>query len=195
MTTAVDIVNQAINLIGDDQPPVTGVYPTFDSSTAGKAAAQLYGLCVRSVGRQFGWDFARNQVTLTLTPNAAPLGYSFEYAYPMFGGQVAVQIWQLLPDVTAPNFDLNNPIPVNWTVGNAVVNGTQSKVIWSSVANARAVCNNNPNENTWDPLFQQAMVRLLASAMAMAIAGKPDVAESMLNSGSAFESLGETRQD
>src|ERR1700761_3301085 len=91
------IVNQAIILIGDYQPPVTGLAPNFDSSVAGKAAAQLYGLCVRAVGRQFGWDFARNQVSLTLTGNSAPLGYSFEYAYPMFGGAVAVQVWQIVP--------------------------------------------------------------------------------------------------
>jgi len=179
-------------LIGDDVPPVTGVAPTFDNSTAGKAAQQLYGLCVNAVGRQFGWDFARNTVTLTPTANAAPLGYTTEYVYPMFGGQVAIQIWQLVPSVFP---DLNNPIPVNWTVGNAVVAGVQSKVIWSSLANAVAVCNNNPTEATWDALFQQAVVRLLASAMAMAVAGKPDVAESMLQSGAAFETLGETRQD
>ncbi len=193
--TSTDIVNQAIQLIGDDQPLVTGTAPGFDSSVAGKAAAQLYGLCVRAVGRQFGWDFARNQVTLTLTANVAPLGYAHEYAYPMFGGQVAIQIWQILPDLTAAGVDLNNPVPVNWTVGNAIVSAVQSKVIWTNVAAARALCNNNPSEATWDPLFQQSVVRLLASSMAMAIAGKPDVAESMLNSGSAFESIGETRQD
>ena len=192
MTTSTEIVNQAINLIGDDQPAVTGVAPTFDSSVAGKAAAQLYGLCVRAVGRQFGWDFARNAVTLTLTGNAAPLGYTYEYAYPVFAGLVAIQIWQLAPTAFT---DLNNPIPVNWTVGNAVVAGTQTKVIWSSLQNAVAIVNNNPSENLWDPLFQQAVVRLLASSMAMAIAGKPDVAQAMLESGSAFESLGESRQD
>jgi hypothetical protein len=191
--TSTNIVNQACNLIGNDIPPVTGVAPTFDSSTAGKAAAQLYGLCVTAVGRQFGFDFARNQVALTLTANVPPLGYTYEYAYPMFGGAVALQIYQLVPPF--PLADPNNPAPINWTVGNAVVAGTQKKVIWSNLQNASAVCNNNPNESTWDPLFQQAVVRLLASAMAMAIAGKPDLAEGMLTSGSAFESLGETRRD
>lgn len=192
MLTAAEIVNQSLQLIGDDIPPVTGVYPTFDNSTAGKAATKLYALCVKAVGRQFGWDFARNQVALALTGNVAPLGFTFEYAYPMFGGDVALQIWQLVPAVFV---DLNNPMPINWTVGNAVVNGTQAKVIWSSVPNALAVCNNNPSEATWDALFQQAVVRMLASAMAMAVAGKPDVAEAMLNSGAAFETLGESRQD
>jgi hypothetical protein len=192
--TSNDVVNQAIFLIGDDQPPVTGNAPTFDTSTAGKAAAQLYGLCVRSVGRQFGWDFSRNQVVLAATGNGAPypMGYLHEYLYPMAGGDVAVQIWQLIPGVVA---DLNNPAPINWTVGNTLVAGAQKKVIWCDEAAPVAMINNSPTEATWDPLFQQAVVRLLASAMAMAIAGKPDIAQSMLESGSAFESLGENRQD
>lgn len=188
MTTATDIINQSIYLIGDDQPLVTGVFPTFDSSVAGKAAAQLYALTVRAVGRQFGWDFGRNIVSLALTGNPPPLGYLFEYLYPANG----VQVWQLMPAVFV---DLNNPIPVNWTVGNTLVAGVQKKVIWTSVSQAVAAYNNNPTEDTWDPLFQQAVVRLLASAMAMAVAGKPDVAAAMLDSGSAFENLGEARQD
>lgn len=193
MLTSTDIVNQAINLIGDDMPPVTGVAPTFDSSTAGKAAAQLYGLCVQAAGRQFGWDFARNQVTLTASGNAAPfpMGYSGEYLYPSNG----IQIWQLFGDLGAAGVDLNNPVPLNWTVGNTLVSAVQKKVIWTSIPSPRAIYNNAPSESTWDPLFQMAVVRLLASAMAMAIAGKPDVAESMLSSGAAFETLAESRED
>lgn len=188
MTTATDIVNQAIYLIGDDQTPVTGVFPTFDNSLAGKAASLLYALTVRAVGRQFGWDFARNVVNLTLSGNPAPLGFSFEYLYPGNG----VEVWQLLPPTQV---DPNNPIPLNWVVGNTLVSSVQTKVIWASQQNAVAVYNNNPNENTWDALFQQAVVRLLASAMAMALKGKPDIAAGMLESGSAFESIGETRED
>jgi hypothetical protein len=186
-----DIVNQAIFLIGDDQPPVTGVAPTFDSSVAGKAAAQLYYLCVRAVGRQFGWDFARNQFPLVATANAPPLGYAYEYSYPVFAGLVAPEIYQLVPPF--PVADPNNPAPIDWTIGNTIVSGTQTKVIWSNLQNAAVICNSNPSESLWDPLFQQAVVRLLASAMAMAIAGKPDVAQGMLESGSAFENLAEAR--
>jgi hypothetical protein len=193
MTTSTDIINEAVMMMGGNQPLVTGVYPTFDNSTTGKAAQQLYALTVRAVGRQFGWDFARNQVTLVLSGNLAPLGFTFEYVYPVLAGLTAVEVYQLAP--TFPLTDPNNPIPVNWTIGNAVVGGVQSKVIWSNQAGAVAVINNNPSENLWDALFQQAVVRLLASAMAMAVAGKPDVAQGMLESGSAFETLGETRRD
>jgi hypothetical protein len=189
MTTATDIVQQAVYLIGDDVPPVTGVYPTFDGSKAGQAAAVLYGLTVRAVARQFGWDFGRAIVSLTLSGNAAPLGFSYEYTYPGNG----VEVWQLMPP--QPLTDPNNPVPVDWVVGNTLVKNVQTKVIWSNQQNAVAAYHNNPSENTWDPLFQQAVVRLLASAMAMALKGKPDVAAAMLESGSAFESLAETRPD
>ena len=193
MPTSQEIVNEAIMLMGGNQPLVTGIYPTFDNSTTGKAAQQLYALTVRAVARQFGFDFARNQVALALSGNPAPLGFAFEYVYPTIAGLTAVQIWQVAP--AFPIADPNNPIPVNWTVGNTLIAGVQSKVIWSNQAGAVAVINNNPSENLWDPLFQQAVVRLLASAMAMAVAGKPDVAEAMLSSGSAFETLAETRRD
>lgn len=191
--TSTDIVNQAVQMIGDNIPPVTGVAPNFDSSTAGKAAAQLYALSVQAAGRQFGWDFARNQVTLSASGNAAPfpMGFPFEYLYPSNG----IQVWQLGPDFTDVAYDPNNPSPVNFSVGNTLVLGVQRKVIWTDQPNARAIYNNNPTESVWDPLFQMAVVRLLASAMAMAIAGKPDVAQMMLETGGAFETLAESRQD
>ena len=188
MLTSTNVANQAINLIGDNMPAITGVAPNFDSSTAGKAAAQFYALCVNAAARQFGWDFARKQVVLTPTGNSAPLGFLYEYAYPSNG----VQVWQIMPGAIS---DPNNPLPVNWTIGNAVVASVQAKVIWCNLPGAIAIYNNAPNESTWDPLFQMAVVRLLANAMSMAIAGKPDVAEAMLQSGAAFEKLGESRDD
>lgn len=186
--TSNDIANQAIMYIGDNQPPVTGLAPNFDTSTAGLALARFYAPVVATVARQWGWDLARAAVALALTGNAAPQGWTYEYAYPPNG----IELWQLIPPAPA---DVNNPLPVNWNVGNAVVAGSQAKVIWTNLQNALAVYNNNPNENTWDPLFREAVVRLLASVLAMAIAGKPDTAQTMLESGSAFESIGEGRPD
>lgn len=182
------VANQALQDLGGNMPAVQGQAPTFDNSTAGKALQRLYTPTVQTVARQFGWDFARCLVALALTGNAAPLGYSFEYAYPSNG----VEVWQLMPRV-ADIPDPNNPLPVNWNVGNTLVAGVQTKVIWSNLANAQAVYNNAPAESVWDPLFREAVVRLLTSVLAMAIAGKPDVAEAYLQSGAAFEAIGETR--
>ena len=110
--TPTTIVNQAIQLIGDDQPPVTGVYPTFDSSLAGVAAAALYGPCVATVGQKFAFGFSRQYVSLTLSGNTAPMGWAYEYLYPT----TAIEIRQLMPMTVA---DLNNPLPQNWSLGNS----------------------------------------------------------------------------
>lgn len=181
------IANQALIIASDNMPAVVGQAPTFDNSTAGKALQSLYTPCVQTVAREFGWDFARASVNLTLTANSAPLGYAFEYLYPN-----GVQVWQLLP---ATITDPNNPTPVNYNVGNAQVSGVQTKVIWTSVPAAKAIYNNAPQESTWDPLFREAVVRLLASELSIALNGRPDTASVLLDSGSAFESIGEMRQD
>jgi hypothetical protein len=186
--TSNDVANQALQDLGGNMPQVQGQAPTFDSSTAGKALQRLYTPTVQTVARQFGWDFARCVVALVLTGNVAPLGYAFEYTYPSNG----VEVWQLMPPAAAIA-DPNNPLPINWTVGNTLVAAVQTKVIWSNLANALGVYNNAPTEAVWDPLFREAVVRLLTSVLAMAIAGKPDVAEAYLQSGAAFEGIGETR--
>jgi len=186
--TSNEIANQAIQLIGDNQPAVTGQAPNFDTSTAGIALSKLYIPCVRTVGRKFGWDFARSQFTLALSGNAPPVGWAYEYVYPAFG----VEVWQLLP---AAITDPNNPLPVRWSVGNNEVGGTQTKVIWSNLANALCNYNNAPSEATWDPGFRESVVRLLASELAMAIAGKPDTMQTLTETFGAFEGIAESRPD
>lgn len=186
--TSNTVANQAIMLCGDNQTPVQGLAPNFDSSTTGKILQKIYAPAVATVSRQWGWDLARNEVALVATGNTPPLGYAFEYAYPSNG----IEVWQLVPQTQA---DVNNPLPVNWNVGNAVVSSAQVKVIWTNLANAQAIYNNNPNEGTWDALFREAVVRLLASELAMAGVGRPTTAQAMLESGGAFETLGESRPD
>ena len=183
--TSNDVANQALQLVGNNLPPVTGFAPTFDSSSVGTTLALLYGPVVQTVGRQFGWDFARNLVALTPTGNT-PFLYNYEYVYPTNG----VEVWQIVP----ATIDVNNPLPTTWSVANTLVAGVQTKVIQTNVAAAQAVYNNNPTEATWDALFREAVVRLLASELAMANVGRPDTAESNLQSGAAFESLGESRK-
>lgn len=188
MPISTDIANQAILLIGGNMPPVTGVPPNFDGSTAGRAAGALYGPCVATIARQNCWDFARKTATLVATGNNPPPNWAFEYAYPTN----AVQIWCLHPTLIA---DANNPLPLNWTTATAVVGGIPVRVIHAQNANLQAVFNSNPPEAAWDSLFREAVVRLLASEMAMAIAGKPDVARSLLESANAFSNIGNERDD
>lgn len=187
--TSTDIVNQAIMQIGNNQPLVTGVAPTFDTSPSGIAASKLYAPTVATVARQFGWDFARRTVVLTLSGNTPPFPWTVEYLYPTNG----IEIWQLIPP--SAGLDVNNPLPVNYDICNATVSAQQRKVIQCNLAGASAVYNNNPTEDTWDSLFREAVVRLLASGLAMAVEGRPDTAMAMLQSGAAFESMGEMRAD
>ena len=186
--TPLGVVNEAIYLLGDDQPLVTGTYPTFDNSPAGLAAQQLYGPAVNTVARQFGWDFERNIVALALSGNPAPLGWSYEYLYPTMG----IEIWQLMPPVIA---DANNPLPQNWSVGNNTVAAVPTKVIWSNLSGAMAVYANQPGVPTWDPLFRESVVRLLASEFAVALAGKSDTAKDLLESSGGFGQAGAGRPD
>lgn len=182
------VANDAILLVSGNAPPVTGNAPTFDNSTLGQALQQIYVPVVQTVGRQFGWDFARSTVALSLTGNVSLFGWTYEYAYPSNG----VEVWQLRP--TAPA-DLNNPLPVNWSVYNALVGGNQVRVIGTNLQNALGVYNNMPSEAAWDSLFREAVVRLIASELSMAGFGKPDAADFYLNSGAAMETIGEARPD
>lgn len=186
MTSSTDIVNQAIVLMGGNQELVRGGAPTFDNSAAGKAAQAYYTPAVQTVARQFGWDFARQIAVLVPSGNPPPIGWTNEYLYPLNG----VQVTQLRPSLDP---DPNNPLPMTWSSGNVTVGNAQKRVIWSNLDQAIAVFTGTPTEDTWDALFREAVVRFLASIFAMAIGGKPDTAQELLQSGAAFESLGETR--
>jgi hypothetical protein len=187
MTTATDIVNEALQLVGDNLAPVTGALPNFDTSAAGVAAKYLYTPTVQAVGRRFGWDFSRNVATLAVTTNVPPWPWTYEYIYPASG----IQIRQLMPPT--PLVDPNNPLPVNSEIGNTLVGGTPTKVIWCDIQNAKARITNTPNENLWDPLFRDAVVRLLGSALATATAGRPETARDLIDTYAQVEALGEAR--
>src|ERR1700677_654651 len=94
------IANQAILLIGDNQPKVVGQAPSFDNSAAGQALQVWYAPTVATVARQFSWDFARKTVALTLTGNTPPNpAWTYEYIYPG-----TIELWQLVPPTfTDPN--------------------------------------------------------------------------------------------
>jgi len=186
--TSLQVANNAIELMGDNQALVTGGAPNFDNSAAGVVLAQIYGPTVATVMRQYGWDLGRNTQPLVATGNPAPFPWEFEYQYPAN----AIQILQLSPTTLA---DPNDPLPVNWSIGNDVVSGTQVKVIFSNLSSGLVIYNNGPKESTWDALFTEAVVRLLASKLAMAISGKPDTMDALLQSGGSFEQLAETRGD
>lgn len=189
--TSNDIANQAIQLIGDNQPAVTGQNPMWDSSPAGVALRYLYGPCVATVQRRFAWDASRRVVALVPSGNVGPffLGqFTQEYLYPSNG----IEVWLVQP---ATLTDVNDPLPLNFSAGNTLVNGVQKKVLWTSVASAVGVYNNNPSEDTWDPLFREAVVRMLASELAEAVAGRPDTEAVQLAAADRAVSLATSRDN
>lgn len=182
--TPTDIVNRAIQIIGDNQAPVTGTFPSFDTSTAGVAASILYPDVVQTVAKRYGWDFSRNTVTLTLSGSAPP-NWTYQYLYPTNG----LEIRQLMP----PAPDRNNPLPVSWSVANADIASVPTKVIWTNVQNAVAVITNQPPVALWDAGFVEAVVRLLASGLAMAVPGRPETSSNQMEAFGMFEQQGIAR--
>jgi hypothetical protein len=75
------------------------------------------------------------------------------------------------------------------------VGGIPTKVIQTNLPNAQVMYTNVPSENLWDSIFRETVVRMLASSMAMAIAGKPDTSRDTLDQSAAFEQVGQERQD
>ncbi len=169
------VANQAIFLIGGNSPRVSGFAPTFDNSAVGKALQSIYVPTVQAVQRQFGWDASRRQVALVVTGNAGPFlagQFTSEFSYPSNG----IEVWEVQPGTPR---DKNDPLPDNFTVGNTLVNGAQTKVIWTDVVAPVAIYNNQPTEAVWDSLFLEAVVRALASKLAEALSGRPETAALM----------------
>ena len=183
--TSTQVVNRAIFQIGDDQPPITGSYPNFDTS-AGIACAQLYLSVVQTVARTFGWDFSRNVAALVESGNAPPPNWAYEYLYPTNG----IEVRQLMPNAIA---DSNNPAPQQWTVANVLVAAVPTKIIWTNLANALGIITGQPPEGLWDAGFTEAVVDLLAAELALAIGGRQDTSKMMLDKAGDFERMAETR--
>ena len=60
---------------------------------------------------------------------------------------------------------------------------------------AAAVYNNNPSEDTWDAGFREAVVRMLASELAEAVAGRPDTEAVQLAAADKAASLATARDN
>jgi hypothetical protein len=188
--TSADVVNEALALIGqfnNNQAGVQGTAPTFDTTPAGQAASYVYYPTVAAVQRQFEWDLGRSEIPLVPSGNTPPPGWTSEFVYPA----TALQILQVRPTTLA---DPNDPLPVNWSVG-YVSSGVLGKMVWCNLTSALAVCSVIAPETYWDALFHQAVVRLLASSLGMALTGRPDTVVQMLESGAQFTALGEERSN
>lgn len=175
--TPADVVNRALVEIAG-QATVTGVPPTFDGSAAGLAAGTVYQDCVEMLLRQADYEFARTWLPATaVTLGYSIPGWSASYQYP----PDCLRLRQVLP----PSWDANNPQAVRWLVGTFSVRTTpvtfQKLILTNQAAAELYYTTNFVTEADWDSVFTEAMVRLLASELAMGIGGRPDFSKELLN--------------
>jgi hypothetical protein len=167
--TQASIVNRAAAEIAAEAT-VTGEWPNFSGGgNVSTYANILYPGVVSLVARE--QDYECLKFVASLVPSGlVPLPpWQFEYLYPAD----CVRIRQITP----PTWNANDPQPVEWSVEEHPNAGTLQKVIGCNIANAMAVYTTavtNVSEAQWDALLQEAVVRTLASELAMAIAGRPD---------------------
>jgi hypothetical protein len=182
-TTSTTIVNRALQEISA-QATVTGTNPAFDGSAAGNAASILYTPSVQTLLRQTDYEFSRAVETLTPASIAPPLNWGYAFNYP---GD-CIKIRQILPGTLSTN---NDPQPITWDVITTFVSGSQARVICTNIpASTIVYTTNSVSESEWDSLFEETVVRYLASEFVMALGGRPDFSEKMLGVAGALSQGG-----
>lgn len=167
---ASDIVNRALELTARNVQ-VSGVNPTFDGTAAGNAAGVLYTPAVNLVMRELDPAFARRTLALTPAAGTLPSPWTHEYTYPLD----CLRLRGLAPAVPVAN----DPTPIRGQV--AFDSGLAVKVIVCNIAAAVAKYTSSaPSEAQWDWAFAEAVAKRLANPLAMALAGRPDLARELL---------------
>jgi hypothetical protein len=188
MVSTVDIVNRAVAQIAEipSVTPVTSITPPAgDSIAAANAASILYQPIYLAILRQNDWDFARKTAPLAIAAGSAAQPWAYQYAYPAD----CIQLRQVAP-AAAAIIDPNDPHPVRWAVAGEIV-----KVILSNQSGAVGIYTVDVQDPTlWDWGFAEAMVRALASSLALTLAGRPDFAREKLTEAAQFESIAEGRR-
>jgi hypothetical protein len=185
MPTQAQIVNQALAEIAA-QYTVSGTNPSFDGSAAGNAAGLLYTPAVQTLLRAQDYEFSRQEVTLVASGNTPPYPWTSEFLYP----SACLRLRQVQPTT----WTINDPQPVRWNVGNALVSAADTRVIWTTLSSAVAIItSSNVLEPEWDAVFTESFVRFLGSLMAPALAGRIDLSRKMLGDVSTFSQIGQDR--
>jgi hypothetical protein len=168
----VQAVNSALEDIGS-QAQITSL---GDGSSAALAASVIYTPTVQLLMRELDPDFAMFTAPLTLSAAVTPVPpWAYEFLYPAD----CVRLRQVRP---APaDYAAFDPQPIRAQVAFDVISAVNTKVILTNQQNAQAVyTSSNAPEALWDAVFFDAFVRRLASPLAMALAGRPDFAEKIL---------------
>lgn len=193
MTTQVDIVNRALLSIGA-RTQVSSISPS-DGSVEANAAAVLFQPTFEQLGRTAQWNSLRRQATLTLlqaaqgtpeNPNGTsyptpPTPWLYAYAYP----SNCLVVRFIVPSLPMNAAGSVPATTINNSAGTWLPSGGQIPYQVSTVLDSNnnsievILCNqcqvqavyivNNPNPQTWDSLFQSAMVASLAAYLVPAL--------------------------
>lgn len=160
---------------------LTGTAPNFDSSAAAQACALLYQPAWQMMLRQQDTEFSRRTVSLTAA-GTPTYPWSNAYQYP----DDCLKIRSVVP----ATWDPNDPQPVRWSEQDQVIATVPTRIILTNVPNAELVyTTSSVTPAIWDTNFEEAVVRFLASQLALAIAGRPDLSRTLLGqAGSILQS-------
>lgn len=183
--TSQQVVNEALQQIAS-QARITAL---TDGTGPANAANVIYVPTVQLMLRELDPDFARFTAALAPSGAATPVPpWAFEYVYPAD----MVRLRQVRPPQNLIT-DPNDPQPIR---ANVAFDGANGKVILTNQASALAVYTTSAvTELQWDSVFTDAVVRRLANPLAMALAGRPDFAKTILEQSAMMAQTAEAVDD
>ena len=151
MTNRTTIINKSLLLIGEEMISSEG-----DGSKNSDIASELIDICIETALSEHDWLFARKRVIVALSAETPPFGYEYKF---------------LLPD------DFNHIVVED---GDEFVFREEGGYLLSESDELELLyVANITNLELFPPKFEDAVVTLLASKMAYAITGSPQVAAGM----------------
>lgn len=182
MTTSVDLANRALAEIGT-RSRLTG--PAIDPNESAEAlyASLLYAPLrdfLLAEGDYFFSLFIGSAIAST--PIIPP--WTHTYNYPAG----ALRIRQLYP----VGVNLLDPRPVEWT---SVAIGTDKKIFTNQVIDNILFTAAPINEDIWEPIFTEAFVRLLASALTFALENRVEASSVKLQEAISFAGIANLRDE
>jgi hypothetical protein len=167
------VTNQALAEIGTRSQ----IIDLNDGSQEANYANLLYNPLRDFLLREGDYEFASSPVvpTAIATPS---FPWLYAYQYPLD----CVRVKQLIP----AGFNILDPQPVEFNIANSAA--TRAIVTKQEVA-IMVYTTNGVSEAFWDPMFTEAMVRMLASALAFALENRIELSNEKLQEAVNFAGM------